>query len=679
MCGICGIIRWDGEPVNPETIRRMADAMVHRGPDGEGLFIWPSLDVGGRAANGKEASSAAPTPRATSVSPSASSVSIGLGNRRLAVIDPAGGQQPVTNETGTVTVVYNGEIYNYRELRDALEGAGHAFKSRSDTEVIVHQYEQDGWQCVQRFRGMFAFALWDEANNILLLARDRLGVKPLYYTVQGERLIFASELWSLLRGLGRLPALDPVALAQLFLLQYVPSPNTVFPNIFKLPPGTVAIVRNGRVDLVPYWRPGELSAESGAGVAERAPSSEAELARELRDRLDDSVASHLVSDVPLGALLSGGLDSSMIVASMRSRLDQPVHTFAVGFEGMAGEGELEYARTAAAALKTVHRELVVTEQRFADALPQAVAALDEPVLDPALVPTLLVSRLARREVTVVLTGEGGDELFGGYRRYRLQRWNRLMALVPGALRSLILARAPSWRHRQALGAYWEAGRAGRHLGWAATASPSLVRRLWEEPGVVDDAARSLCDGFERLLAERRSDRGRPSSKDGGEEEIGAMMELDMRTWLPDDLLVKVDRMAMAVSLEARVPYLDHHLIDWVSALPARMKVRGGTGKYLLRLAASERLPASTVRRPKQGFEPPLARWFRGPMGRRAQEQINGSAAARLRLWNGRTIDQWFNAHQRGEDDYSLLLWGIWLFALWYDQVVAFGRTLNGET
>jgi asparagine synthase (glutamine-hydrolysing) len=658
MCGICGIIRWDGEPVQPDRVRHMADAMVHRGPDGEGMFVWPP----GGAQSERRPKGA---------------VSLGLGNRRLAVIDPDGGRQPVTNENGTVTVVYNGEIYNYRELREELESAGHRFKSRSDTEVIVHQYEQDGWQCVQRFRGMFAFALWDETNNILLLARDRLGVKPLYYTVQGERLIFASELWSLLRGLGRLPALDPVALAQLFLVQYVPSPNTVFPNIFKLPPGTVAIVRNGKVDLVPYWRPGEASpvSNAGGGLSGRASVSDAELAGELRDRLDAAVESHLVSDVPLGAFLSGGLDSSMIVASMQRRLEMPVHTFAVGFEGMAGEGELEYARTVAAALKTVHRELVVTEQRFADALPQAVAALDDPVLDPALVPTLLVSRLARRDVTVVLTGEGGDELFGGYRRYRLQRWNRLMTLVPDALRSLIMARAPSWRHRQALGAYWETSRAGRHLGWAAMAPPLLVRRLWEEPGLVDGAVTSLCAGFERLLAERTPDRGQTSSE---EESVGAMLELDMRTWLPDDLLVKVDRMAMAVSLEARVPYLDHHLVDWAAALPTDMKVRGGTGKYLLKLAASDRLPASTVRRPKQGFEPPLARWLRGALGRRAQEQINDSAAARLRLWNGRTIDQWFNAHQRGEDDYSLLLWGIWLFALWYDQVLVFGRTLDGE-
>jgi asparagine synthase (glutamine-hydrolysing) len=655
MCGICGIIRWDGEPVRAATVRGMADAMIHRGPDGEGLFVWPP---GGERAGRR--------PRGA--------ISVGLGNRRLAVIDPKGGQQPIANEDGTVTVVYNGELYNYRELRQLLQAGGHRFTTQSDTEVIVHQYEQDGWRCAERFRGMFAFALWDEANGILMLARDRLGIKPLYYTVQGERIIFASELWALLRGLGRLPALDPVALAQLFLVQYVPSPYTLFPNIFKLPPGTVAIVRNGKLDLVPYWRPHATVAASGAGAG-RPALSEAALARELRERLDESVEAHLISDVPLGAFLSGGLDSSMIVASMRRRVETPVHTFAVGFEGMAGEGELEHARRVAAALKTAHRELVVTEQRFVDALPQAVAALDDPVLDPALVPTFLVSRLARREVTVVLTGEGGDELFGGYRRYRLQRWNRLMSLVPGAVRPLLAGRAPSWRVRQALDAYWEGSRSGRHLDWVATAPPALVRRLWEEPVQVDQAARLLCAGFDRLLAERRPDWGRISPE---EETVEAMLDLDMRTWLPDDLLVKVDRMAMAVSLEARVPYLDHRLIEWASALPTAMKVRGGTGKYLLKLAAADRLPASTVRRPKQGFEPPLALWLRGAMGRRALDEINGSAAGRLGLWNGRTIERWFGAHQRGEDDYSLLLWGIWSFALWYDQLAAFGRTLTGE-
>jgi len=658
MCGICGVMRWDGEPVNPATVRNMADAMIHRGPDGEGFFVWPS---------GWERAERRPR----------GAISVGLGNRRLAVIDPHGGQQPVTNEDGTVTVVYNGEIYNYRELRETLEAGGHRFKSRSDTEVIVHQYEQDGWQCVERFRGMFAFALWDEANGILLLARDRLGIKPLYYTMQGERVIFASELWSLLRGLGRLPALDPVALAQLFLVQYVPSPQTLFSNIFKLPAGTVAIVRNGKLDLVPYWRPRAAAVESpfqshdGAGRA--AAPSEAELARELLNRLDESVEAHLVSDVPLGAFLSGGLDSSMIVASMRRRVETPVHTFAVGFEGMAGEGELEHARIVATALKTAHRELVVTERRFADALPQAVAALDDPVLDPALVPTLLVSRLARREVTVVLTGEGGDELFGGYRRYRLQRWTRLMRLVPDAVRPLLAGRAPSWRIRQALEACWQGSQSGRHLGWVATAPPALVRRLWGEPVQIDQAAGLLCSGFDRLLAERRPDWGRTSPD---EDALDAMLDLDMRTWLPDDLLVKVDRMAMAVSLEARVPYLDHRLVEWVSALPMAMKVRGSTGKYLLKRAAADRLPASTARRPKQGFEPPLAHWLRGEMGRRALDEINGSAAGRLGVWNGRTIERWFGAHQRGEDDYSLLLWGVWMFALWYDQLAAFGRTLT---
>jgi asparagine synthase (glutamine-hydrolysing) len=664
MCGICGIVRWDGRPVSTAQVRTMTDALAHRGPDGEGLFIWPNGADGKTMATRGVGASEDSSPRSAARGPTFN-VSVGLGNRRLAVIDPKGGRQPVSNEDGTVTVVYNGEIYNYQDLRRSLEAGGHRFKSRSDTEVIVHQYEQDGWRCVERFRGMFAFALWDETNGLLLLARDRLGIKPLYYTVHGDRLLFASELWALLRGLGRPPALDPVALAQLFLVQYVPSPLTIMANIFKLPAGTVAIVRNGKLDLRPYWRP-------PAAVPVTHPP-EADLVHALLERLDESVASHLVSDVPLGAFLSGGLDSSMIVASMRRHLDTPVHTFAVGFEGMAGEGELKHARRVASEMRTTHHELVVTEPRFVDALPQMVAALDDPVLDPALVPTLLVSRLARSEVTVVLTGEGGDELFGGYRRYRLQRWNRLMRHVPESVRPLLAGMARPWRVRQALEAYWQESLSGRLLEWAATAPPSLVRQLWEQPGQVDQAAAGLRGGFDRLLAERHPEGGHGSSS---EESVDAMLDLDMRTWLPDDLLVKVDRMAMAVSLEARVPYLDHPLVEWVSALPASMKVRGGTGKYLLKRAAMNRLPASVVRRPKQGFEPPIARWFRGEMGRRAQDDINGSAVGRLGLWNRRTITQWFSAHQRGEDDYSLLLWGVWLFALWYDHLMAFGRTLT---
>ncbi|HXZ24738.1 MAG TPA: asparagine synthase (glutamine-hydrolyzing) [Nitrospiria bacterium] len=648
MCGICGIMRWDGRTVSATTVRAMTDALTHRGPDGEGLFIRPTAGKRGEHSE-RDANS------------------VGLGNRRLAVIDPEGGRQPVSNEDGTVTVVYNGEIYNYRELRQSLEASGHRFKSRSDTEVIVHQYEQDGWRCVERFRGMFAFALWDETNGLLLLARDRLGIKPLYYTVHGDRLLFASEIWALLRGLGQTPALDPVALAQLFLVQYVPSPLTIMSNIYKLPAGTAAVVRSGKLELRPYWRPHAAPPPSYP--------PDADLARALLERLDDSVASHLVSDVPLGAFLSGGLDSSMIVASMRRRVDTPVHTFAVGFEGMAGEGELEHARRVASVMRTTHHELVVTEPNFIDALPRMVAALDDPVLDPALVPTLLVSRLARSEVTVVLTGEGGDELFGGYRRYRLQRWNRVMRLVPEAVRPLLIGLARSLRVRQALEAYWQKGPSGRHLGWAATAPPSLMRQLWEEPDRADQAAAGLRGGFDRLLAERHPEGGEDPTD---ERALDAMLDLDMRTWLPDDLLVKVDRMAMAVSLEARVPYLDHQLVEWASALPASMKVRGGTGKYLLKQAAMDRLPASIVRRPKQGFEPPLAHWLRGGMGRRALDDINGSAVGQLGLWNGRTITQWFGAHQRGEDDYSLLLWGVWLFALWYDHLMAFGRTLTGR-
>jgi len=651
----------------------MADAMVHRGPDGEGLFIWPPAARGVGASPTETRSVSGISRKDTSSHCAAraptSHVSVGLGNRRLAVIDPKGGQQPVSNEDDTVTVVYNGEIYNYRELRHSLESAGHHFKSHSDTEVIVHQYEQDGWKCVERFRGMFAFALWDRTNGILLLARDRLGIKPLYYTLEDGKVLFASELWALLRGLGQLPALDPVALAQLFLVQYVPSPLTVFRKIFKLPAGTVAVVRNGTLDLLPYWRP-------HAAAPDLSPS-EAGMASELLERLDESVAAHLVSDVPLGAFLSGGIDSSMIVASMRRRMHTPVHTFAVGFDRAADGGELEHARRVASALNTTHHELVVTERGFVDALPGMVEALDDPVLDPALVPTLLVSRLARREVTVVLTGEGGDELFGGYRRYRLQRWHRWMRLVPASVRPHLAGLAPSWRVRQALEAYWQETVAGRLLGWAAMAPPALVRQLWMDPAQVDHAAGVLREGFDHVLSERRPDGGAAFP---GEEIVDSMLDLDMRTWLPDDLLVKVDRMAMAASLEARVPYLDHRLVEWASALPTSMKVRGGTGKYLLKRAAMDRLPASTVRRPKQGFEPPIAHWLRGEMGRRALNDIRASGAGQLGLWNGRTIERWFGAHHRGEDDYSLLLWGVWLFALWYDQLMAFGRTLSaGET
>ena len=652
MCGICGIIRWDGEAVDPALIRAMADRMIHRGPDGEGLFVWPP----GESDRG------------------AGRISVGLGNRRLAVIDLQGGRQPVTNEDGGVTAVYNGEIYNFHDLRSNLQSQGHRFRSMGDTEVIVHQYEQDGWRCVERFRGMFAFALWDTPNRLLLLARDRVGIKPLYYTVQGQRLVFASELWSLLCGLGRVPALDPVALAQLFTLQYVPAPHTIFSNIYKLPPGHVALWRDEQVEVIRYWRPGPSDAAAATSVN---GTDETEWVRELRRRLDDSVAAHLVSDVPLGAFLSGGLDSSLIVASMQRLRPEPIKTFAVGFEGPPGEDELEAARAAALAIGTSHREIVLTPERFLEILPQAIDALDDPVLDPAIVPTLAVSRLARQEVTVVLTGEGGDELFGGYQRYRLQRWTRLLTLIPSPLRPAILGRVRSWRVRQALEAYWGARPSERHLGWVATAPLSQLRQLCHEPSHFDEAVRLLVERFEQLPRERPF--GAPAGREVESDAVAGMLNLDLQTWLPDDLLVKVDRMTMAVSLEARVPYLDHPLVEWAAQVPARMKIRNGTGKYLLKQAAAGRLPDSIIRRPKRGFEPPLSRWLRGTLGAEAREQVASSAIEHAGVWNRHTVDRWFGAHQRGEGDYSLVLWGIWSFALWYERLMAQSRTGGSDT
>jgi asparagine synthase (glutamine-hydrolysing) len=636
----------------------MADALIHRGPDGEGLFFWPPSSDERR-----------PAP-----------VSVGLGNRRLAVIDPSGGRQPVSNEDGTVTVVYNGEIYNYRELRSSLEAKGHRFRSWSDTEVIVHQYEEDGWRCVERFRGMFAFALWDAPKRTLLLARDRIGIKPLYYSVQGAQLVFASELWSLVRGLGRLPAIDPLALAQLFLVQYVPAPQTLFPQVFKLPAASVAIWRDGALDLQSYWSP-RPPATGGDAPLHGVIRPEAELVEELRRRLDDAVSSHLVSDVPVGAFLSGGLDSSLIVESMQRLSGQPVRTFAVGFEGqpageagISGEGELEYARQVSSSIGTVHRELVVTPHRFSDALPQVVAALDDPVLDPALIPTFLVSRMARRDVTVVLTGEGGDELFGGYQRYRLQRWAPLLAAVPRSLRSMMLGRIRSLRFRQGLEAFWADSAAASHLGWAASGPSAELRALCLDGAHYDQAVGVLIDRFERLRATDGS--MAPIDQSDADGRVAAMLDLDLRTWLPDDLLVKVDRMAMAVSLEARVPYLDHPLVEWASALPSRYKVRGGVGKYLLKRAAAGRLPPSIVHRAKQGFSPPLGRWLCGPLGDEALERCMTTAANQLGFWDRKTVERWFGAHRRGEDDYSLLLWSLWLFALWYDHAQTVGRTLK---
>ncbi|HEU0093191.1 MAG TPA: asparagine synthase (glutamine-hydrolyzing), partial [Vicinamibacteria bacterium] len=558
MCGIAGFAGWQlGADDAARTVRTMCDAIVHRGPDDSGYFVAPE---------------------------------VALGMRRLSIIDVAGGQQPIGNEDGSIQVVFNGEIYNHHDLRRDLVTLGHRFHTKSDTETIVHLYEEMGADCVTRLRGMFAIALWDARTEQLVLARDRLGIKPLSYWLTPDGIAFCSELRSLL-ALSRFPGrLDERAIAAFLSLGYVPDPLAAFAGVAKLPPGHVLVwSATGGAETRRYWTP--VVPETGA-------VDEAVAVERLRELLADAVGSHLESEVPLGAFLSGGLDSSTVVALMAQTASIKPRTFSIGFDDEAFN-EAPHARRVAEALGTRHTDLVVRPD--ADRWIEGVVGIfDEPFADSSALPTYLVSGLARRHVTVSLSGDGGDELFGGYTRYLdalrrpdLPAWGRaILRAVGHALphispgRGRLLDRA---RSRQA--AY--AGTVALPLPPAA--GGMAAARLVPRDGEFDDV---LADAFRAT---------------GARDFVSQMMLVDVATYLPGDILTKVDRASMAVSLEARVPLLDHALVEFALGLPAHIKIRDGVGKQVFRRAIRGLVPSKVLEHPKLGFAVPLGPWFRGPL------------------------------------------------------------------
>src|SRR5436309_10062084 len=559
--------------------------------------------------------------------------------RRLSIIDVAGGQQPIANEDGSIQVVFNGEIYNHHDLRRDLIARGHRFRTRSDTETIVHLYEEMGADCVTRLRGMFAIALWDARTNRLVLARDRLGIKPLSYWLTGDGIAFCSELRSLV-ALSRFPRrLDERGIAAFLSLGYVPDPLAAFAGVAKLSPGHVltwSAARGAAVER--YWTP---------VVAETTAQDEAEVADRLRELLADAVSSHLEAEVPLGAFLSGGLDSSTVVALMaRSAAIEP-HTFSIGFDDVAFN-EAPHARRVAEAIGTHHTDLVLRPDvdRWLDGI---VGIFDEPFADSSALPTYLVSWLARRQVTVSLSGDGGDELFGGYTRYldvlrrpRVPAWSRpvlravgraLPHIAPGRGRLLDLARA-------------------RHAVYAGTVSLPLAPA---EGGMAAPALVPRDDQFGDLLADAFAEAG-------ARDFVSQMMLVDVATYLPGDILTKVDRASMAVSLEARVPLLDHPLVEFALSLPAAFKIRDGTGKRVFRRAIRELVPPPVLDYPKLGFAVPLAAWFRGPLRHRLDQLAR---AERLYTYiDRRALQRLAREHVLRRRDHSLALWRALVLELW---------------
>jgi asparagine synthase (glutamine-hydrolysing) len=609
VCGIAGMASRTGA-VDPERLRAMSATLVHRGPDSDGeLLDGP----------------------------------VGLAARRLSIIDLEHGDQPIANEDGTVHVVQNGEIYNHSELRAELERAGHRFSTRCDTEALVHLYEEHGERFAERLRGMFAVAIWDSRRRRLLLARDRFGIKPLYYRDGGGELVFASELRALPRG-----EVDPDALEAFLAFNSVPAPHSIFSGTRKLPAGHVLVWQDGETRVERYARP------APAEVRDEHP---AELAEELRGRLRDSVRAHLIADVPVGVLLSGGVDSSLLAALAAQESGEAVHTFSIGFEERSFD-ELDDARSVASMYGTRHEELTLRPDA-ALLLPRLAETFDEPFADSSALPTYLVSELAARHVKVALSGEGGDELFGGYYTYAAD----LLALRVGrftrGVRPLV-ERLPSSSRRASFD--YKAKRfvrgAGlppleRHHAWKEIFSPDLRAELTGRRLAFDpvDLMRARFEETE------------------GAELLTRLQDVDLGTYLVDDLLVKTDRASMAHSLEARVPYLDPVVSGLALALPTRLKVRGLRKKVLLRKAAAPLLPRRIVYGRKRGFSIPAAAWLRGELEPFARDVLAPDTLRRQGFFRPELVARLIDRHVAGEEDLSRQLWGLLAFTLWHQHHV----------
>jgi len=623
MCGIAGIIS-ESQRVDAETIHRMCETLVHRGPDDEGIYVEAGC---------------------------------GIGIRRLSVIDVAGGHQPVFNEDRSICTVFNGEIYNFGELRKELESCQHKFRTNSDTETIVHLYEEHGAEFVQKLRGMFAIAVYDRKRRKLLLARDRIGIKPLYYSFEGGRLLFTSEIKAILEVAPELRGIDQQALLQYFYFGYIPDPLTAFRAIQKLPPGHILEYSSGEIRLSKYWDLPAYGAYS--------PRSEGDCLEELEHRLEESVRLHLVADVPLGAMLSGGVDSSTVVALM-ARAGRRVKTFSIGFKH-ADFNEADHARRVAEHFGAEHHELILEPDvtHIVDTLSRSV---EEPFGDSSMLPMYYVSRLARRHVTVALTGDGGDEAFAGYERYAIHLYQRdrytfskwagriyrervhpwIPSGVPG--RSLAYSVSLPWNER-----YTE----GISLAPFQRQFGLLSRDFVESAG--GDPLKDFRDWLDRAPAQ---------------DPLSRVLYLDTKTYLPGDILTKVDRMSMLHSLEARVPLLDHKFLEWLTCLAPEWKMRGGSTKYIFRkLAERVGVPRDVLDRQKRGFSLPLVHWMRNEL----REMILGVLTEPQTLQRGylneagvrRLLDEHFQARR----DHSPRIWRFLMFELWYRN---FARAACGD-
>jgi asparagine synthase (glutamine-hydrolysing) len=634
MCGICGAFAFsDRYRVDEPTVTRMRDTLVHRGPDDAGTRVFTEQGIG-------------------------------LGHRRLSIVDlSAAGHQPMANEDESVWIVYNGEVYNHEPLRRELEAKGHRFRSRTDTEAVLHLYEEEGPDCVLRLHGMFAFAIYDRHRRELFLARDRIGVKPLYYAIGADGLAFGSEPKALLAHPDVKAELDEDAFLDYLTYSFVPPPATMYRGVYKLAPAERAVVRpDGTIERSTYWTPFDPGLR-----AEVVSLSEAEATDRLRELLRSSIGQRMMSDVPFGVFLSGGLDSSANVALMAELMDQPVRTFATAPKGHSRYDEFEYARLVAKRFGTDHHEVLIDEADMLEFLPRLIHHQDEPAADPTAIPQHFVSELARGNGTIVVQcGEGSDEIFHGYRGYAdHRRYVVPFQHLPRAVRQPLGVAAARVTRRVGRGirhgeALYDAGRSGQpYWGGNLCFRGEIKERLLGRSGIAMDSYATV----ERHWREAEE-------LAGGADLFQKMSYLELKQRLPELLLLRLDRVTMASSVEGREPFLDQALVQFALALPPQLKFRAGTGKYILRRAMAGLLPEEILTRPKQGFGTPMQEWMRGPFGQQAQAEIKASSLAERGLLDYNLIDALFTAHRAGRGDWHKHLWNLYTVSLWHDRWIA---------
>jgi asparagine synthase (glutamine-hydrolysing) len=624
MCGICGKLNFDhAERVDPTLLRRMMAVLHHRGPDGRGEHL---------------------------------SGPVGLGHRRLSIIDLNTGRQPMANEDGTVWVVYNGEIYNFPELRVKLKAKGHTFKSNTDTEVIVHLYEDLGEDCVAQFRGMFAFALWDERKQMLLLARDRVGIKPLYYTTTGRAFLFASEIKSLLVDTSVVSRISARGIDRFLTYYYMPGNETLFEGIYKLDPGHYLTVSNGQISKRQYW-------DLRFNVSPRWTRFD-DAVEALQHLLRRTVRDHLISDVPVGVLLSGGVDSTGVLRYAVEGTDKPIHTFTIGFSGAEFADERPYAKLAATKYGTQHHEITMTAEDFLDLLPKYVWHMEEPVCEPPATALYLVSRLARESsVKVVLSGEGGDEAFAGYQTYRN------LLLLEGLKSGFGPARPVLRLALQTMGRLgWK--RIGRYSNFVDPPLQQYYFSRTATPNTLFNQQKPTLytKEFAELVGAQASHGPSHHLFDNvdGHSLLHQMLYVDIKTWLPDDLLVKADKMTMATSVELRVPLLDFQVLEFAASLPSRFKVRGWSNKRILKAALKDSVPQAILNRKKTGFPIPYDRWLKRELKDFVFETILSHNNGLSEYFCRDVLAKLLQAHQRGEG-YSQEVFCLLVLALWHRQ------------